>query len=72
MKVTTRKLEDDWVNKTIKIKDQLDDLGERCKKSACAEQFLDNVSDPNYAEDSLALERTGSDLGACFAHIRKV
>ena len=71
MKLTTRKTVDDCIDEFIEIKDKLDQLGEGCKKCACAEQFLDNASDPDYAEDDLALECAGTDLDACIASIWK-
>ena len=56
----------------MELKDKLDELNEGYTRSTCVNKSLSNVTDPDYAEDTRALERLGSTLEHSLKAIRRI
>ena len=72
MKFYSRTAADQCAQDLLELKDSLDYLKEGCTPSTCVSKFLDNVSDPDYSEDSRALARSGAKLDKRVRLIRRV
>ena len=56
----------------MESKDELDELNEGCTRSARVNKFLNNIADPDHAEDARAFERSESSLDHALKAIRRV
>ena len=56
----------------MELKDKMDKLHEGYTRSAYVSRFLTNISDPDYAEDTRALEQSGATLEESIKAIRRV
>ena len=72
LKLTTRTTADQHIQDFLELKADLDSLNEGYTPSTYVTKFLDNITDPDYAEDARALERNNSSLNECMKSIRRI
>ena len=72
LKLTTRTTADQHIQDFLELKADLDSLNEGYTPSTYVTKFLDNITDPDYAEDARALERNNSSLFECMKSIRRI